>query len=540
MTWARHEAGLTLRNATFRDQVATLAAAIREIPKEDMVSKDISQQRRTRRIVRAVIAVVTVLVLAISWLVIFANGKSMQAIHETDVKVSNELVGQSELVSDTDPTLSRLASVAAWRINQSPNARYAMLAAAARPDTAVLSPTGWLLAFSPDGKTLATGSVNGTVRLWDVATHQPIGNLTSGPASRASPLWSLAFSPDDTTVAAGLTRVVQLWDAQTRQPIGNLPATGLLRSVAFGPHGTILAGGSDDRTLRLWDVATRKQIWNTNVRAQVESMAFSREGTLAIGTDGGAVQLWDVAGRHMIVNLTGSTGVINSVAFSPSGSVLASGGADGTIRLWDVATGKQTGNPITIPTPVESVAFSPDGKTLASGGDDHAVRLWDVATRKPIGNLNAQAPVRSVAFSKTGTLAASTDDGTVQLWDVAARHMTADLTSPGGVIYSAAFSPDGTTLATSSSQGTLQLWDATTGQQIGSPFQVPVGAVYSVAFSPDGKTLASGDADHTVRLWDVSYLVDVIQNLCASAGRSLTRSEWARYAPGVAYQQVCP
>jgi WD domain, G-beta repeat len=151
---------------------------------------------------------------------------------------------------------------------------------------------------------------------------------------------------------------------------------------------------------------------------------------------------------------------------------------------------------------VKVVTFSPDGKTLASTGADGTLRLWDVATHHQIGR---------------------------------------PLTGHKGQVSSLAFSPNGKTLASTPGDGTVRVLDVATHRQIGGPLTGHTGPVWSVAFSPDGKTLASGGEDGTVRLWDVAYLVDIVRYLCASAGRSLTRAEWARYVPpGPAYQSVCP
>jgi len=147
------------------------------------------------------------------------------------------------------------------------------------------------------------------------------------------------------------------------------------------------------------------------------------------------------------------------------------------------------------------VAFSPDGATLAAGNADGTIRLWDAATGNPISR---------------------------------------PLTGPAGPVTSVAFSQDGTTLASASPDHTVRVWDLAAGRPIGAPLTGPTGPVTSVAFSRDGKTLATGSADHTVRLWDVAYLVNVAPHLCAAAGRSLTRAEWARYVPGLAYHRVCP
>jgi WD40 repeat protein len=427
-------------------------------------ASDHAHRHRARRR-QGLIALLTALVLGFAAATALAIHASQQVAQQRNIAISGLLISQSQQLRNANPALSRLLSVAAWHINPSSAARYAMLAAAAgRPGVAVLTSQGGAVdsvAFSHDGKTLATGSADGTVRLWDVASHQPITTLTGHTGA----VTSVAFSPDGTTLATGgADGIVRLWNVATYRPIRALTShDGRVNSVAFSPDGTTLATGSADGTVRLWDVATRRP------------------------TNGPPTSHGDP---------------VFGVAFGPGGATLATGNADGTVSLWDLVNGSCSSGPtISDPRRATSVGLSPDGATLAAGNADGTIRLWDTATGSPT---------------------------------------TRPLTGPAGPVASVAFSPDSTTLASATPDHTVRLWDLATSRPIGAPLTGHTGLVTSVAFSPDGKTLAAGSADHTVQLWDVAYLVNVGPHLCALAGRSLTRAEWARYVPGLAYQRVCP
>jgi WD40 repeat protein/transcriptional regulator with XRE-family HTH domain len=267
-----------------------------------------------------------------------------------------------------------------------------------------LSSTGAVnaVAFSPDGKTLATGSADGTVRSWDLAISLPAGPLqafggtvTSRSAGsllfngHTSVIW-VAFSSDGKILATGDSDgTVQRWVVATRHPIG-APFTveaGQVDSMALSPDGKTVATGSADGKVRLWDIATRRQLQlgypGIGQGSPVYSVAFSPNGkTLASGSASDTVQLWDMATRQPtgLPLINGHAG-IDSVTFSPDSKTLATGDADGTVQLWGVTTRQQIGGPYAgHGGSVTSVTFSPDGKTLASGSDDQTVRLWNVAT----------------------------------------------------------------------------------------------------------------------------------------------------------------
>jgi len=480
-----------------------------------------SERRRSRlvRIRRGVTAALAALAVGLAVTTVAAYNASQNAdrasqvaVRQRDDAIASQLIAESEAQADTDPTASKIESLAAWQIDPGPQSRYALISAATSPGIAMLSGNAGsvdAVAFSPDGKTLATGSDDGT-ELWDVATRRQIGQLDEGGVD------AVAFSPDGKTLAtSNFDSTVRLWDVATQKPVGQ-PIAGDgkgIFSVAFSPDGKTLAISAGNEVV-LRDTATGRQIGQPiTVGTNFDTVAFSPDGrTLATGNGDDAVRLWDLAshqqiGAPFIVGAASSTDGVNSVAFSPDGQTLAAGNGDGTVRLWDVATQRQVGQPLTVGSVVNSVAFGFGGRTLAVGSGDGAVRLWDVGTGQQIVQpLATGTIVNSVAFSPDGqTLATGNAGGTVRLWDVA-RLNSLSLTS-GTNITSVAFSPDGQTLATGSGDG-ARLWKVATRPLVSHPPAIGTSDnnVDPVAFSPDGRTVvtAGSNPNGTVRLWSVA------------------------------------
>ena len=357
--------------------------------------------------------------------------------------------------------------------------------------------------WSPDGETLASGSSDQTVKLWNVAT----GKLLTSLQGHAANVISVAWSPDGKTLASGsIDQMVKLWEAATGKLLGTLQGHGAsVISVAWSPDGKTLASGSDDQTVKLWEAASGKLLASFNGHTdRVWSVAWSPDGKKITSASGDkTVKVWEVATDKLLSTLQGHTDTVTSVAWSPDGKILASGSGDQTVKLWEAASGKLLTTLHGHTEQVLSVAWSPDGKTIASASRDHTVMLWEAATGKLLTSLDGHTDsVWSVAWSPDGkTLASGSHDNMVMLWEAPTGKLLSTLQGHADRVTEVAWSPDGKTLASASHDNTVKLWEAATGKLL-STLQGHTGTVYSVAWSPDGKTIASASDDKTVKLWD--------------------------------------
>jgi serine/threonine protein kinase len=274
------------------------------------------------------------------------------------------------------------------------------------------------VAISPDGQTLASGSSDNTIKVWNLATGWEIRTLKG----HSGWVYSLAFSPDGETLASGsLDKTIKLWNLATGREIRILKGhSDSVLSVAIIYDGEILASGSTDNTIKLWNLTTGHQIRTLHEHSSsVNSVAISPDGNiLASGSVDRTIKLWNLAIGKEIRTLKGYFKAVYSVVISPDGVTLASGSVDNTIKLWNLASGLEIHTLKGHSDSVRCVAFSPDGATLASGSDDTTIKLWNLATGQEICTLHGHfQSVRSVAFSPDGTtLASGSGDNTIKIW----------------------------------------------------------------------------------------------------------------------------
>lgn len=416
-------------------------------------------------------------------------------------------------------------------------------------------------AYNPDGTWIATGSADGTLRLWDAETGEPIG----APIEQGAMVTSISFSSDGKLVATGGgDGVLRVWD--TERSIWTLRehivqrGPGAVRVVAFQPPLKLPAGshfsmsgptdvlvsGNDDSELQLWNGRTGRALGPPVVIGTTPtSVAFGvtviDERTalqrVAVGTIDGTIQLFDATNLSaMSAVVPAHPGSVNSVAFSSAGTRIVSGGTDNTVRVWRAeATPHTVIEPIGGPLighhgSVESVAFNEGTTRIVSGSRDGSIRVWDAVTGVPIPTGQG-AEVRAVAFNPTSDLVAAGDkaqmasggtDGTVKLWNPLWAAPIGQLGEPivddkNHTINRLAYSPDGARIVTGGADGVIRLWDLSvlSPQRRSAGFDSAVQQVVTradhsgtttkimaIAFSPDGTKIVSGDSDGGVRLWD--------------------------------------
>lgn len=412
------------------------------------------------------------------------------------------------------------------------------------------------LAFSPDGKLLASASSDSTAKIWNAQT----GELMSTVTPFDKEIWDVAFSPDGNFLAvSSLTQVAIVnpktgvplyflkgkevgWQVGfdlgvghidfspdgTRLAVANLDGTpavvdlstravirtfsgneAICKTVDLSPDGRLLAVGCDDGVVRVWDAATGKLEYEHIQPGEIWlGIHFSPDGSqLAAASEGSSLVVWDSVSSEELMRLARpETGGFRGVLWSPDGKSLATPCYDGVTRIWDAAAGMMLLNLPGHVSTVAAIALSPDGARLATGGVDKSIKVWDTGPGKEYLTINTGANYTRVDFNSDGSqLVTSNSGGAPQIWDAATGALLRTLPGiePVRPLTSIVYSPDGKRVAAGSGDGFATIWDSETGQ-IALSWKAHTNTIAGIDFSRDGKRLVTSSNDGYVTVWDAA------------------------------------
>ncbi|EJD08012.1 WD40 repeat-like protein [Fomitiporia mediterranea MF3/22] len=387
------------------------------------------------------------------------------------------------------------------------------------------------VAFSPDGRRVASGSDDLTIRIWDAESGEVVADPFEGHTNWVT---SVAFSSDGKRVVSGSRdKTVLIWNVETGE-IAMGPLEGHMddiTSVAFSLDGKWVVSASNDCTIRVWNTESAEVVTGPfeGHTESVVSAVFSPDGrSIASGSADCTIRIWNTEGRKVVAGplkehrdyaptiaqfvfgmlKVAHTNCVVSVTFSPNGRRIVSGSWDCTICIWNAESGEVIAGPFEGHTNcVMSVAFSPDGRCIVSGSRDGTIRIWDTdaiegTPNKQNGHTNT---VAALSFSPCGKhVASGSYDCTIRVWHAETDELiVGPIKGHTDYILSLGFSPNGRQIVSGSNDHIIRIWDAFSGKIVSGPYEGHTGGITSVAYSANGTRIVSGSHDNTVCIWDV-------------------------------------
>lgn len=504
-------------NPAFRDTIAALTSVLLGRPKDELIGEDIAIRRRARRMAWAVGCALLTLTILLGLSTWFALSQRDSLARSLRVVRGQKLAAEAQLVrtgSANQLQTSVLLSLEAIRLAPSTEAE-AMLrqtVALLLPPVRRLQPPSAhdatavvaAMAFSADGRSIATVGDGPAPRWWDIATGREIRTFTASDRVAGSGR-ALAFTPDGSQLISSSLQGVTFWNTADGQVAMYQKTEWPITTMAISANGRFLATGDHEGEVRVVERASGREVLRGRHDIIVNSVAFTADATLlASGSNDKTVRIWSLAKGREVLRLPHEIGVI-SVAFSPDAQLVATAGWEGLARIWEVSSGRQLAA-FDQRTTIRSVAFSTDGKRLATAGDDGTVRIWDRVSGLEVARGTHDAGVVAVTFSPDGRYIATASQNAVVLWKTTYGNEVAQLAHPDDIVVAVVFSPDGQRLVTAAGP-MVRIWDLGTGREL---YRLKHDSgVDDVVFTADGafietvtKPQPAGANQTCVHVWD--------------------------------------
>ncbi len=519
----RHS-GLLFLGQALREAEAWIAAQPDDVEPEEIefvrASVQLERSRRRRRLLNIAgfaMAAIVIAVVSVSGFIAYRQSRIAASREYAAVASRLQYGDQQQAI-----IVSRMSNAAAHTAESEIALRQATLDYYPTTTLPDVPDVVYTTLYSPDGRQILAGLVNGEARAWDAQTRQllytyPVGVGLSEDRSDERGIWGAAYRSDGQQIAFTNGKNIQIWQVNGAPVITLTGHTNLVFSVAYSPDNKWLASCGGDSKTFIWNTQTWQPISLTNHARTVRSVAFSPDGKLlGVGSWDRSLTLHPIeltaSGALSIglpITLTGHTGNINAIAFSPDSKRIASASDDRTVRVWDVQTGQERITLTGHTDAVRSVSYSADGQYLLSSGSDAVVLIWAIgrSDTQYIDYLTGPTSViNGAAFSPDGRwVVGGSGDGSIWMWDRLPSANAAYTTLNGHTsgVRRLIYNPTGTLLASASADGSVQLWDAVSGEKVMALPRIG-GGLWSAGFSPDGKLIATAGADGTTRIWAIS------------------------------------
>ncbi|MEO8648003.1 MAG: caspase family protein [Acidobacteriota bacterium] len=359
--------------------------------------------------------------------------------------------------------------------------------------------------FGPDGRYIATGSGDNTVRIWETAAGRELRSLSGHSGAITALVWS---SDGKQLASAGFDRTLRIWNVKDGAQLSMLSGDAIFRTIVFSPDGRKIACGLSDNSISVHDTATKGELFKLAMPAAITSIIYSDDGRLlAAGTADGNIKIIETAGGRPLRDLPKQTGPANLLSFSANGETLASAASDGSVRQWRIQNGREMSAVKSGLGRIAAMRTLNNGRIVLADANGK-IRIIDAGEKRTTSTAAVQLSDRfdtesgMADISRDGQqIVFANGDGTAGVFSVKDGSSSAVLRRHTTRYYDVAFDPEDHWLAAAGSDNSVKLWDLKTGQGL-PPLVGHTGYVTAVCFHPDGQRVVSSSVDGTIKIWD--------------------------------------